>query len=113
MQAVLSTSSVYSELDKEFIADFLLGYPYHNPSRTVYRDIRRLPPGHVLEFSKAGLSVRRIANTPVEDVLVLKHDEEYVEEFRRLFTQAVRDQLPSSDTTVLLSGGSGSARLEA
>jgi len=113
MQAVLSTSSVYRELDEEFIADFLLGYPYHNPSRTVYRDIRRLPPGHVLEFSKAGLSVRRIANTPVEDVLVLKHDEEYVEEFRRLFTQAVRDQLPSIDTTVLLSGGLDSTTLAA
>ena len=113
MQAVLSTSSVSRELDEEFIADFLLGYPYHNPSRTVYRDIRRLPPGHVLEFSKTGLSVRRIANTPVEDVLVLKHDEEYVEEFRRLFTLSVRDQLPPIDTTVLLSGGLDSTTLAA
>jgi asparagine synthase (glutamine-hydrolysing) len=113
MQAVLSTSTVSRELDEEFIADFLLGYPYHNPSRTVYRDIRRLPPGHVLEFSMTGFSVRRIANTPVEDVLVLKHDEEYVEEFRRLFTQAVRDQLPPIDTTILLSGGLDSTTLAA
>ncbi len=65
MQAVLSVSSVSRELDEEFIADFLLGDPYHNPNRTVYRDIRRLPPGHLLEFSKSGLFVRRIANTPV------------------------------------------------
>jgi asparagine synthase (glutamine-hydrolysing) len=113
MQAVLSASSVSRELDEEFIADFLLGDPYHNPSRTVYRDIRRLPPGHVLEFSKTGLSVRRIANTLVEDVLVLKHDQEYVEEFRRLFAQAVRDQLPPSDTTILLSGGLDSTALAA
>jgi len=113
MQAVLSTSSASRELDEEFIADFLLGYPYRNPSRTVYRDIRRLPPGHVLEFSMTGFSVRRIANTPVEDVLVLKHDEEYVEEFRRLFTQAVRDQLPPIDTTILLSGGLDSTTLAA
>ena len=113
MQAVLSTSSAPRELDEEFIADFLLGDPYHNPSRTVYRDIRRLPPGHVLEFSMTGLFVRRIANTPVEDVLVLKRDEEYVEEFRRLFTQAVRDQLPPIDTTILLSGGLDSTTLAA
>ncbi len=113
MQAVLSVSSVSRELDEEFIADFLLGDPYHNPNRTVYRDIRRLPPGHLLEFSKSGLFVRRIANTPVEDVLVLKRDEEYVEEFRRLFAQAVRDQLPPSDTTILLSGGLDSTTLAA
>jgi asparagine synthase (glutamine-hydrolysing) len=113
LQAVLSTPSVSRELDEEFIGDFLLGYPYHNPSRTVYRDIRRLPPGHLLEFSKTGLSVRRIANTPVEDLLVLKHDQEYIEEFQRLFTQAVRDQLPPSGATILLSGGLDSTTLAA
>ena len=113
MQAVLSASLVSRELDEEFIADFLLGNPYHNPSRTVYRDIRRLPPGHLLEFSKSGLSVRRIANTPVEDVLVLRHDQEYIEEFRRLFRQAVRDQLPPIDTTILLSAGLDSTTLAA
>ena len=113
MQAVLAASSVFRELDEEFIADFLLGYPYHNPERTVYRDIRRLPPGHFLEFSRTGLSVRRIANAPVEDVLVLRHDEEYIEEFRRLFAQSVGDHLPSIDATILLSGGLDSTTLAA
>jgi asparagine synthase (glutamine-hydrolysing) len=113
MQAVLSNSSVSRELDEEFIADFLLGYPYHNPSRTVYRDIRRLPPGHLLEFSESGLIVRRIANMPIEDVLILKRDGEYIEEFQRLFTQSVRDQLPPIDTSILLSGGLDSTTLAA
>jgi asparagine synthase (glutamine-hydrolysing) len=49
----------------------------------------------------------------VEDVLVLRHDQEYIEEFRRLFTQAVRDQLPPIDTTILLSGGLDSTTLAA
>lgn len=113
MQAVLAASPVSRELDEEFIADFLLGYPYHNPERTVYRDIRRLPPGHVLEFSANGLSIRRIANMPIEDVLILKRDEEYIEEFQRLFAQAVRDQLPPIDTSILLSGGLDSTTLAA
>jgi asparagine synthase (glutamine-hydrolysing) len=113
MQALLATSFVSRELDEEFIADFLLGSPYHDPSRTVYRDIRRLPAGHLLGFASGGFSVRRIANMPVEDVLVLKHDEEYIEEFRRRFSQSVRDRLPEVSTTILLSGGLDSTTLAA
>jgi asparagine synthase (glutamine-hydrolysing) len=113
IQAVLTASSGSRELDEEFIADFLLGSPYHDPSRTVYRDIRRLPPGHLLELSESGLSVRRIAHTSVEDLLILKRDEGYIEEFRRLFTQSVRDQLPPIDTTISLSGGLDSTTLAA
>jgi asparagine synthase (glutamine-hydrolysing) len=113
LQAVLSHSSVSHELDEGFIADFLLGYPYYNPSVSAYRDIRRLPPGHVLEFSENGLFVRRIANMPIEDLLILKRDEEYIEEFQRLFTQSVRDQLPPIVTSILLSGGLDSTTLAA
>jgi asparagine synthase (glutamine-hydrolysing) len=113
LQAVLSHSSVSRELDDGFTADFLLGYPYYDPSVSAYRDIRRLPPGHVLEFSENGLSVRRIANMPIEDLLILKRDEEYIEEFQRLFTQSVRDQLPPIDTSILLSGGLDSTTLAA
>jgi asparagine synthase (glutamine-hydrolysing) len=113
LQAVLAAPFVSRELDEEFLADFLLGSPYHNPSATVYRDIRRLPPGHVLEFSERGLSIRRIANMPVEELLVLKSDEEYIEEFRRLFEQAVIDSLPTVDATILLSGGLDSTSIAA
>jgi asparagine synthase (glutamine-hydrolysing) len=113
LQAVLATPFVSRELDEEFLADFLLGSPYHNPSATVYRDIRRLPPGHLLEFSERGLSIRRIANMPVEELLVLKSDEEYIEEFRRLFEQAVIDSLPTVDATILLSGGLDSTSIAA
>jgi asparagine synthase (glutamine-hydrolysing) len=113
MQALLAVSFVSRELDEEFIADFLLGSPYHDPSRTVYRDIRRLPAGHLLEFASGGFSVRRIANMPVEGILILKHDEEYIEEFQRLFTQSVSDHLPEVNTTILLSGGLDSTTLAA
>jgi len=64
-------------------------------------------------FQKNGLFVRRIANMPIEDLLILKRDEEYIEEFQRLFTQSVRDQLPPIDTSILLSGGLDSTTLAA
>jgi asparagine synthase (glutamine-hydrolysing) len=57
--------------------------------------------------------VRRIANMPIEDVLILQRDDEYIEEFARLFTQSVRDQLPPVDTSILLSGGLDSTTLAA
>src|SRR5579859_6415526 len=113
MQAVLAVPWVSRDLDEEFLADFLLGSPYHNPSASVYRGIRRLPPGHLLEFSEKGLAVRRIANMPVEGLLILKSEEEYVMEFRRLLEQAVRDRLPSVDTTIFLSGGLDSTTVAA
>ena len=113
LQAVLASHTVARDLDEEFLADFLLGSPYHEPSATVYRDIRRLPPGHLLEFSDRGLSIRRIANMPVEELLVLKNDEEYLEEFKRLFEQAVIDRLPTVAASILLSGGLDSTSIAA
>lgn len=38
-------------LDESFIGDYLLHGFNQDPVRTVYSDIRRLPPGHVLVFS--------------------------------------------------------------
>jgi len=113
LQAVLAAPFVFRDLDEQFLADFLLGSPYQDPNNTVYREVRRLPPGHLLEFSERGLSIRRIASVPIEDLLVLKHEEEYIEEFRRLLERSVRDQLPSIDTTILLSGGLDSTTVAA
>jgi asparagine synthase (glutamine-hydrolysing) len=113
IQAVLAAPTVSREFDEGFLADFLLGFPYQDPGTSVYRSIRRLPPGHLLVFSESGISIRRIANMPVEELLLFKRGEEYVEEFRRLLDQAVRERLPSVDTTVFLSGGLDSTTIAA
>ena len=113
MQAVLAGPGVAGgEFDLHFIADFLLGGPHQDPERTVYSDVRRLPAGSLLELSAHSLSVRRIANLPVEDVLSWRGDE-IIEEFRRLFSQAVRDRLPDVDTSIFLSGGLDSTSIAA
>jgi asparagine synthase (glutamine-hydrolysing) len=112
LQAIVVSGLVSRELDERFLGDFLLGHPDYDPSISVYRDIRRLPPGHLLEFDERGLAIRRIANMPLEDPLLLK-EEEYIEEFRRLLREAVRDRLPPCDTTVLLSGGLDSTTIAA
>jgi len=113
LQAILADSSIsWREYDLQFIADSLLGAPHHDPERTVYREARRLPAGSLLEFSAGGLSVRRIANLPIEELLVCR-DSEIIEEFRRLFAQAVADRLPHTDAAILLSGGLDSTSIAA
>jgi asparagine synthase (glutamine-hydrolysing) len=114
LQAILADPEVSRDnYDQQFIADFLLGSPHHDPERTIYTDIRRLPPGHLVEFSSRCISARRIANMPIEDLLPFHRDEEIVEEFRRLLTQAVADRLPDANTSILLSGGLDSTSIAA
>jgi asparagine synthase (glutamine-hydrolysing) len=113
LQAILSVASASRQIDEEFLGDFLLGQPNCDPSRTVYREIRRLPPGHLLQLSEGGFCVRRIAHLPVEDVLLFTDARQYVEEFRRLLSEALSDRLPSDDTTIMLSGGLDSTTLAA
>jgi len=112
LQALLAVPWVSRELDEVFLGDFLLGSPNHDLDRSVYKNIRRLPVGHLLQFSSHGIFIGRIANMPVEEPLMLR-EREYIEAFRRLFTQAVSDQLAPVNSTIMLSGGLDSTTLAA
>lgn len=113
LQALLAVPSLSRSLDEQFLGDFLLGSPNFDQTRTVYKHIQRLPPGHLLEYSSRGLSTRRIANMAIEEPLNLSRPEQYAQEFRRLFAQSVSDRLPDTDATILLSGGLDSTTLAA
>jgi len=104
---------VSSTLDPEFIGDFLLQESSPDASRTVYRDIRRLPPGHRLKYSAEGLCVRRHTALPIEEPLWLKRPEEYIERFQSLLEQTVRDRLPKGPSAIFLSGGLDSTSIAA
>jgi asparagine synthase (glutamine-hydrolysing) len=101
------------ELDAQFIGDFLLLEGSSDASRTAYKNIRRLAPGHWLKYSSGGLYIHRYAALPVEEPLWLKHPEEYVERFQFLFEQSVRDRLPRERSAVFLSGGLDSTSVAA
>lgn len=105
LQALLShPESSNNEYDMQFIVDFLFESPRHDPDRTIYREIRRLPAGHLLELSPKGLSISRIAKLPAEGLLH-KRDDEIIQEFHELFSQAVADRLPSANAAIFISGG--------
>jgi asparagine synthase (glutamine-hydrolysing) len=113
LNAVRCASGVSRELDPHFIGDFLLTDWCQYPTRTAFRDISRLPAGHVLRYSNEKLEVRRCASVPVEEPLWLKREEEYVECFRELLEKAVCDRMPHGSAAIFMSGGLDSTSVAA
>ncbi len=105
MEILHSVQEVSGELDEAFLGDFLTQGWNAELTRTVYRDIRRVPPGHVLKYAKAELAVRRFRNLPIEEPLQLKSPEQYLEAYRDRLKSAVEDRLPDGPTALYLSGG--------
>jgi asparagine synthase (glutamine-hydrolysing) len=100
-------------LDERFVADYLLAGWCLDEERTVYKEIRRLATGHVLNFSSEGLKIRRAAQLPMEQLIQYKRDDEYMEHYRELFERAVKDRLPSEGAVVFMSGGLDSTAVAA
>jgi len=96
---------ISNALDDLFVRDFLLNGLCSDPTRTVWRDVRRLPAGHRLILSGGQIHVQRFQTLPVEEPLRLKDDGEYLENYRELLERAVGDRLPERKVSFYLSGG--------
>ena len=92
-------------LDEGFIGDFLLHGWNVEPARTVYRQIRRLPSGHVLKMVGGVPEVRRFRKLSIEEPLKLGRAEEYVEAYLEVLKPAVKERLAAGPTALYLSGG--------
>ncbi|HVM74749.1 MAG TPA: asparagine synthase-related protein [Candidatus Saccharimonadales bacterium] len=96
---------VSRELDEQFIGDFLMeGYSLDS-ARTAFRDIRRLPAGHLLKFWKDGVAVRRFRKLPVEDALEFSDERSYIEAYLERLRESISDRLPRHTVSLYLSGG--------
>ena len=113
LNSVRLSPEVSDDLDLRFIGDFLLQSWCADPDRTAFRDVRRLPAGHLLHYSRGEVHVRRFASLPIEDPLFLKSRREYVEIFRSHLQEAVRDRLPEAAAAVFMSGGLDSTSVAA
>ena len=113
LDVILQAPAVSSNLDPQFVGDFLVHEWCEDRTRTVYQDIHRLPPGHTLVYSDGGLSVHSHADFSVEEPLRLKRPEEYVEQFQELLEKAVHDRLPRQPYGIFLSGGLDSTSVAA
>jgi asparagine synthase (glutamine-hydrolysing) len=103
------------ELDLDALEAFLAFNSIPAPL-TIFREIRKLPPGHVLTWDEGRLQLDRYARpgpVPIDD---LRDDEdaELLEELRARLRDSVRAHLVSDvPVGVLLSGGVDSAALAA
>ena len=103
IKAILASGLVDPVVDEAQIARFL-NYSYIYPTRTIYKNIYTLAPGHQLIYSDGNINIERYWHLPSTNTQI--SEEEAVEEFRRLFKQAVQRQLVADvPVAAFLSGG--------
>jgi asparagine synthase (glutamine-hydrolysing) len=105
--------AVAGTLNDLAIADFLLFDMNQDPASTAFAAIQRLPPGHSLTWSKAGLEVRSYWTLPAQEGVRYRRGGDYVEHFRSLLESAVADRLRTDRIGVELSGGLDSTSVAA
>jgi asparagine synthase (glutamine-hydrolysing) len=111
--AIRCSPGISTALDARFIGDFLLEGWNADGARTAFREISRLPSGHVLRYERAGLVIRRFASIPIEAPLQLKSEREYIQQFATLVEQAVAERLPQGNAAIFMSGGLDSTSVAA
>lgn len=104
---------VSEELNDSAIADFLLFGLNYDETTSTFRDIRRLPPAHVLIVSTQGLRTERYWRPPIDGRIRYQRPDEYVEHFQTLMQAAVADRLRITRAGIMLSGGLDSSSIAA
>ncbi|CAJ0888683.1 asparagine synthase (glutamine-hydrolysing) [freshwater sediment metagenome] len=100
-------------LDDLWVLDFLTTGYSQEFHRSVYKDISRVPPAHILTASRAGLTVRRYWRLELDSPIFLR-DEDYFEQFHQLVAAAIKDRLPKEGRVgISMSGGLDSTTLAA
>jgi len=104
IKALLAHPEVPREADPEAAALYLT-YRYLPSPHTLFRGIRKLPPGHCLIADREGLRVERWWNVPLDEPFE-GTPEEARERLVELLEQSVRDRLMADvPLGALLSGG--------
>ncbi|HZT26102.1 MAG TPA: asparagine synthase-related protein [Pseudolabrys sp.] len=111
---LFALADVPRRLSEEKFADFLvLNHARHET--TIYRDLFRVPPGHILRVSAGGSVVlTRYWSAAEIKPIRLPTDDDYAEGLRACLDRAVRRQMRSAyPVGVLLSGGLDSSSVSA
>jgi asparagine synthase (glutamine-hydrolysing) len=118
IKAILASGLVDRSINRQALWDYLTFRFVPGPD-TIWNNIRKLPPGHLLELTQSGEPVvTQYWKTEVnsdDDTAAHDSEEQIDKEFADLFLDAVRLRLESSDVPVgvMLSGGLDSSAVAA
>jgi asparagine synthase (glutamine-hydrolysing) len=105
IKALFCLPQVPRRLDEVRIGDYL-ALMMEDKAITTYKDILRLPPAHCMVVSPSGIQLWSYWSLDLHREIRLASNEAYAEEFRQIFTEAVRCRLRSAFPVVShLSGG--------
>ena len=85
---------VGKEIDSQALSQYL-SLRYVPAPRTIYRDVRSLPPGHLLIWNEHGIEIKRWYRLPMETKWQDCDEEEVVAELDALLRDSVRLRMRS------------------
>ncbi len=110
IKSILQNKDIKKEIDFEAL-DYFLSYNYVPAPITLFKNIRKLLPGHYLVCSKTKIMVKKYWDLQLGEVL-MESEGFYTEKFSQLLETAVKRNLGSGDSVGLfLSGGIDSSTI--
>jgi asparagine synthase (glutamine-hydrolysing) len=94
IKALLQDPACPREVDTQALGE-LFTFRYVPSPRTLFRGIRKLPPGHWMTVSDRGTTIERFWTTRPRAETAARREEDLVDEYRALLEDAVRLQLRS------------------
>jgi len=105
IKTILAVAPELAEISLEGLLQYFY-FGYIPDPLTAFQQIHKLPPGHLLEYSKGQLNVRQYWDVPAYSTAAPRSEEECLEELETRLTEAVRIRLISDvPLGALLSGG--------
>jgi asparagine synthase (glutamine-hydrolysing) len=113
-ELLLLHPEVSDELDELALGELLVWGHAASFGRTSFAAIRRLPPAHLLRWTRGRLTVSRYWRaSELEPLLRYRRPSQYVEHFTALLEHAVADRITAGPLACQLSGGMDSSSVTA
>ena len=113
LELVAAGAAIKGDLDDYWVADFLTYGFCTDLDRTVYKQVKRLPPAHFLSVTAHSYSVRKYWTLEIRDPIYYPRSRNYVEHFEEVISLAIKDRLPPHRVGISMSGGLDSPTLAA
>ena len=104
---------VSDKLNELAVADFLMFGLNQDLSTTTFSSIQRIPPAHQHTWSSETVTSSRYWSIPIDEPVYYRRSSDYVDRFREILRESVKDRLRVNGVGVSMSGGLDSPTLAA